>query len=134
MYLGNSIRDFQGQAHQMVGVFPVSSRIDKHRLSLGYRTVEALDEGPLLSPGEKVRGHEFHWSVLEDSCLVPNAYRIVDKDDRVEGYQKERVLASYIHLHFASLPSVALRFIETCNEFGVKARMKNNTTTTNKYQ
>lgn len=114
MYLGNSIRDFQSKRYSMVNAIPVSSRIDNHRLSLGYRTVKALRDGPLLRKGEQVRGHEFHWSVLDNISGGPDAYQILDKDGRLEGFQKEGLLASYVHLHFGSLASMAPRFVEQC--------------------
>ena len=31
--------------------------------------------------------------------------------------QKKKLLASYIHLHLGSLPSMALRFVENCRQF-----------------
>ena len=117
MYLGQSIQDLQGAKYPMVGVIPVSSRIDSPRLSLGYRTVQALSDGPILCQGEIVRGHEFHWSILESSAEASNAYRILEKDGRQEGFQRNKLLASYIHLHLGSLPSMALRFVENCRQF-----------------
>ncbi|MFC1989156.1 cobyrinate a,c-diamide synthase, partial [Chloroflexota bacterium] len=117
MYLGRRLRDLQGNEHAMVGTIPVSSRIDSPRLSLGYRTVQALGDGPLLRQGEVVRGYEFHWSVLEGTTNRANAYRIIDKGNRQEGFQRGSLLASYIHLHLGSLPSMALRFIENCQRF-----------------
>ena len=117
MYLGQSIRDFQGGEYPMVGIIPVSSRIDSHRLSLGYQTVQALGDGPMLRQGETVRGHEFHWSVLESNAGSDNAYRILGKDGLQEGFHKKKLLASYIHLHLGSLPSLPLRFVENCQQF-----------------
>ncbi|MFC2051599.1 cobyrinate a,c-diamide synthase [Chloroflexota bacterium] len=117
MYLGRSIRNLQGNEYPMVGAIPVSSRIDSPRLSLGYRTVQALSNGPILRKGEIVRGHEFHWSVLESNDEANNAYRILEKDGLQEGFQKKKLLASYIHLHLGSLPATALRFVENCRRF-----------------
>ncbi|MFC1943490.1 cobyrinate a,c-diamide synthase [Chloroflexota bacterium] len=117
MYLGRSIRDLQGNEYPMVGAIPVSSQIDSPRLSLGYRTVQALGDGPILRQGEIVRGHEFHWSVLESNAKTYNAYRILEQDGRQEGFQKKKLLASYIHLHLGSLPSMALRLVESCRRF-----------------
>ena len=122
MYLGQSICDLQENEYPMVGAIPVSSQIDSPRLSLGYRTVQALNNGPLLRQGEIVRGHEFHWSVLKSAAEVNNAYRIQEKDDRQEGFQKKQLLASYIHLHLGSLPSMAPRFIENCQHFWTNRR------------
>jgi cobyrinic acid a,c-diamide synthase len=117
MYLGDSLRDLNGREYQMAGAIPVSSCIDKPRLSLGYRTVEALDDGPLLQKGQTVRGHEFHWSVLKHSQGCENAYRVLDDEGRMEGFQIKNLLSSYIHLHFASLPSLAPHFVKVCQEF-----------------
>jgi len=118
MYLGESIRDFQGNEYTMVGAISVTSRIDSPRLSLGYRTVQALDDGPILRRGETVRGHEFHWSVLSTNNDVANAYRVEEKDGLQEGLQKKQLLASYIHLHLGSLPHMASSFIGNCCKFG----------------
>ena len=117
MYLGESIGDFQGNEYPMVGTIPVSSRIDSPRLSLGYRTVQALGDGPILRRGETVRGHEFHWSVLRTNGAAANAYRILETEGRQEGFQNKQLLASYIHLHLGSLPHMASRFVENCRQF-----------------
>ena len=117
MYLGRSIRDLEGNEYPMVGAIPVSSQIDSPRLSLGYRTVQALGDGPLLCQGEIVRGHEFHWSVLEKDESSPKAYCVIDKGKRREGFHSMNLLASYIHLHLGSSPNMASRFIENCRRF-----------------
>ena len=78
-------------------------------------TVQALGDGPLLCQGQMVRGHEFHWPVPKDMPNRARAYRIIDKWGRREGFHKGNLLASYIHLHPGSLPSMALRFIENCH-------------------
>jgi len=122
MYLGRSIRDLEGREYTMAGAVPVSSQIDSPHLSLGYRTVKALGDGPILKRGETVRGHEFHWSVLEKNADTPNAYSIIDKGKRREGFQKGNLLASYIHLHLGSLPSMVGRFIENCQKFRQEGR------------
>jgi len=122
MYLGRSIRDLEGNEYTMAGAIPVSSQIDSPHLSLGYRTVKALGDGPLLRRGETVRGHEFHWSVLEKNADMPNAYSIIDKGKRREGFHRRNLLASYIHLHLGSLPSMVGRFIENCQKFRQEGR------------
>ncbi len=117
MYLGRSISDLEGNEYPMVGAIPVSSQIDSPRLSLGYRTVQALGDGPLLRQGEIVRGHEFHWSVLNKDANTLNAYCVIDKGRRLEGFHSMNLLASYVHLHLGSLPHMASRFIENCRKF-----------------
>ena len=116
MYLSESIRDLEGKEYPMVGFVPVSSRIDKPRLNLGYHTVQALSDGPLLRREETVRGHEFHFSVPSSDYNNMNAYQIVGTE-RKEGFHIGNTIASYIHLHMASQPSMVKRFIERCRQF-----------------
>ena len=83
MYLGKSLSDLDGRQFPMVGAIPVVSSMEGRRLHLGYREVEACAEGPLLRAGEQVRGHEFHWSVLQNPPGEESAaYRVVNQAGR----------------------------------------------------
>ena len=115
MYLGQSLSDLEGAQFPMVGAIPVVSTMDGRRLHLGYREVESRGDSPLLRQGERVRGHEFHWSVLEqppDSSQ--SVYSVLDQEGRLEGFRAGSVWASYIHIHLGSKPSLARRFVEVC--------------------
>ena len=115
MYLGESLADLDGGLHTMTGVIPAVSRMSGTRLTLGYREVEAVSDGPLLPKGQKVRGHEFHWSTLDlEPDPARSAYRVVNQAGRSEGFHLGSVWASYIHIHLGSHPSLAKRFVETC--------------------
>lgn len=114
MYLGKSIVDFEGREHPMVGLIPAVSRMKGTRLTLGYRTVKALSDGPLLRKGEAVRGHEFHWSVLDGDSGTSAAYEVVDQAGRREGFRCGSVLATYVHLHLGGNSVLARRFVEAC--------------------
>ena len=115
MYLGQELADFQGEVHEMVGLIPVSSSMSESRLAMGYREVHALADGPLLSHGQRVRGHEFHWSTQEEAPSEQDAvYRVLDQQGRLEGFRSGSVGASYIHLHLGSDPRLVPRFVETC--------------------
>ena len=105
----------------MAGVLPIASRLDGTRLTLGYRTVQALGDGPLLRQGETVRGHEFHLSGLEGAQGNGMAYEILEPPRGREGFHWGMLLASYVHLHLASRPSMAQRFVEVCQRFQEKA-------------
>ena len=115
MYLGESLSDLDGRQFPMVGAIPVVSSMEGRRLHLGYREVEACAEGPLLRAGEQVRGHEFHWSVLQNPPGAESAaYRVVNQAGRPEGFRQGSVWASYIHVHLGSRPGLAQRFVDTC--------------------
>ncbi len=115
MYLGSSLSDLDGTDYSMVGAIPVVTSMNNRRLTLGYREVEACEDTPLLKRGQRVRGHEFHWSVLTEQPGPEQAvYRVVDQDNRLEGFRVGSVWASYIHVHLGSAPGLARRFAETC--------------------
>ena len=119
MYLCQGIEDLEGRFHPMAGLLPGRSVVKGSRLKVGYRTVQAIEDTPVLAAGDLVRGHEFHLSShhLESSDLEPGtrpAYDVLDQPGRKEGFVRKNVLASYIHLHFGNRPTIAPRFVETC--------------------
>lgn len=117
MYLGETTSDFDGNEYPMVSLLPIKAQIQSHRLSLGYRTVTAIDDNMLMKKGYSVRGHEFHWSSLTGSAGNANAFRIEEKDNTIEGYHINNLLASYIHIHFGSDPTLAPNFVASCKRY-----------------
>jgi cobyrinic acid a,c-diamide synthase len=113
MYLAQRVIDMQGEDHTMTGIIPTDVRIDTPSLSLGYRTVHALEDNMLIEKGETLRGHEFHWSVLSNGSNNAYAYEILETGRR-EGFLTANVLASYVHMHMAAKPGMAKRFIDYC--------------------
>jgi len=123
MYLGKSLADLEGKAHPMVGVIPAVSRMSNQRLTLGYRELEAACDGPLLLKGQQVRGHEFHWSTLEQQpAAEQSVYRVVNQENRAEGFRAGSVWASYIHVHLGTHPSLPRRFVDTCAKTATAGR------------
>lgn len=120
MFLTDSITDLDGQIHPMIGVVP--GRAQMHgRLTMGYRQVTAARDTILLPEGEQTRGHEFHYSDWVDRPDdLPSAYAISPRaaeEIRMEGYAKDNVLASYVHLHFGANPDLATNFVRACQEW-----------------
>lgn len=114
MYLGESIEDSEGKSYPMAGVFSYGSSMKGSKLTLGYRNVSALDDNPLMSKGESVRGHEFHLSVLQGEPRSSSAYDVLDQPGRKEGFRIHNTVASYIHLHLGSKRSLAPSFVDFC--------------------
>ena len=115
MYLGQSLTDLEGVEHDMVGIVTAHSVMSKERLSIGYRTVRSISDGPILRCGEAVRGHEFHWSTLRNEPEADIAvYSVEEQGGRLEGFRAGSVTASYVHVHLGSRPGLAERFVRTC--------------------
>ena len=111
MYLGGGIVDFEGVRHGMVGIVPAESVMQSSRLTLGYREVESCGTA-LLPAGERMRGHEFHWSSLATPPIDASAaYRVLDQDGRADGYRAGSVTATYVHAHLATRADLAPNFI-----------------------
>lgn len=125
MYLGKDLKDLKGAEYGMTGIFPWTSRMLEKRKAIGYR--EAAADGCLfLEKGQKIRGHEFHYSEInESSDRIKRVYRITHnppsphfnkgRQGMGEGYVYKNTLASYIHLHFASNSKFAEGFVRACS-------------------
>lgn len=122
MYLGKGLKDLNGKNYKMAGVFPWVSRMFEKRRSLGYREVKTKDACPFLKKGQKIRGHEYHYSeITRPYEKIKMIYQIAHDppykkggQEISEGYLYKNTLASYIHLHFMSNPKFAEGFVRLC--------------------
>ena len=97
MVLGETLVDKAGQGHEMAGLLPVTTRIDRPKRILGYRRL--IQSGDLPWPGH-LNGHEFHYSSARQSRLDP---LFAATDARGEalppmGAVIGRVMGSYAHV------------------------------------
>jgi len=119
MSLAESYFDEAGFEYPMMGVLPGSTRLTG-KLKMGYREVVGLESSPLLEKGQTARGHEFHyseWIRPEESNSF--AYEIQPRmggESLPEGFARNNLLASYVHLHFASNPTLARNFVAACQK------------------
>ncbi|MEU1654600.1 cobyrinate a,c-diamide synthase [Streptomyces griseofuscus] len=97
----------------MCGVLDATARMAE-RLTLGYRDAVAVGDSVLAAAGTRMRGHEFHRTVVEPGAGAAPAWGIRGRERRVEGFVQRGVHASYLHTHWASEPGVARRFVERC--------------------
>ncbi len=132
IYLMEGVVSDAGAQHaaplrEFIGVFPVTTRMLPRRKALGYREVELSGKAILGPKGTVARGHEFHYSEMEEMpAQVQRLYRVRKQgyDLWTEGFRYKNCLASYIHLHFGSCPGMAAAFVESCRNFkGKKKRM-----------
>ncbi|PBC81708.1 MULTISPECIES: cobyrinate a,c-diamide synthase [unclassified Streptomyces] len=105
LYLSRSL-----DGKPMCGVLPAESRMTE-RLTLGYREAVALRDNALAAAGTRVRGHEFHRTVLEPGAGAGPAWGLTHPERRVEGFVSGGVHASYLHVHWAAEPSLAGRLV-----------------------
>ncbi|CAL9382356.1 cobyrinate a,c-diamide synthase [Streptomyces sp. enrichment culture] len=108
LYLARSL-----DGKPMCGVLDADARMSE-RLTLGYRDAVAVSDSPVSAAGTRLRGHEFHRTVIDPGAGADPAWGLRQPERRVEGFVVGGVHASYVHTHWAALPGVARRFVEHC--------------------
>ena len=134
LYLSRSIEQLnEYPPYNMVGVFPFRTRMSEGSPDeSGYVSVEILNNCPLFSSGLQAKGHICHGSHIVQE-IVRSAWGSVEAGEKLEfdytyrlsgeiskhgvakeGYTRNAVLASYVHLQFASNPRLAPSFVDRC--------------------
>ena len=119
MYLCDEIIDLSGETWPMLGILPTNA-IMGAKLTLGYRRAITLQPEGLIPQGQKMWGHEFHRSRLTQ--LSPNplfqiqGYLTQDPIQQ-EGWTRQNLHASYLHLHFGNHPQLVQKILQTCLAF-----------------
>ncbi len=128
MFLSRNLTD-KGKTFPMAGCFDFSISMSKRLRSLGYREITLKKDTIIGQKGDVIRGHEFHYSSLEDqgdSDSVQDIYQVTSRagqDVSLKGFQIHQTLGSYMHVHFGSNPDCARHFVRSCAGFG-KNRFK----------
>jgi cobyrinic acid a,c-diamide synthase len=108
MYLSESILDFQGKTHQMLGVLPTQVRMGA-KLTLGYREAIVQQDSYVVQSGQTIRGHEFHRSSLKTQ---PNPTLYQFQDGTQEGWNLANIHASYLHVHWGEQLAMPQRWLK----------------------
>jgi len=95
------------------GLLPGRIEMTDRLQDFGYAEGVALRDSVVVRRGQKVRGHQFHYSRWIRKP-APAAYRV---RSRHEGYARGNIHASYLHLHFGGAPDCAARFVESAARF-----------------
>jgi cobyrinic acid a,c-diamide synthase len=95
------------------GVVPADGHMSD-RLTLGYRRACVRVASPVAEAGAELRGHEFHYSVLDPAGAA------LELEGRfgagTSGFATPTLLASYLHLHLGADPGPAERLVATASQ------------------
>jgi cobyrinic acid a,c-diamide synthase len=118
MYLAEAIRTLDGSTWPMAGLIPGVAVMSPRLQALGYVEVETRAPSILGPIGTRFRGHQFRYSILDHDGAeaLPHLYTVRPKwgAEFEEGYTREDLVASYVHAHWASNPSIAEAFVRAC--------------------
>ena len=97
MVLGATLTDKSGASHQMSGLLPHETRIDRPKRVLGYRRLR--HDSPLPFPN-LLAGHEFHYSSARKTHGTPlfSATDALGEELPPMGLVQGRIMGSYAHV------------------------------------
>jgi cobyrinic acid a,c-diamide synthase len=119
MYLARTLR-WHGGTHEMVGALPVDVVMHPRPVGRGYVELALTTDAPWpsaqASAKPTLRGHEFHYSSLENIASdLKFAYQVLrgyGADGQHDGLVYRNVLASYSHLRSGAGSDWARQFID----------------------
>jgi cobyrinic acid a,c-diamide synthase len=123
MYLTRGIVMADGSRWPMVGLVPAEAQMRDRLQALGYVEVETQARSILGPAGTRFRGHQFRYSELSpppDPSSIEHVYSLRKRrgnETTREGYGAKNVVASYVHAHWASNPSVPAELVRACARF-----------------
>ena len=107
MYLGECIKNEQGEPFPMCGYLPLQTTMEEMKLHLGYRKA--------FINGQEFHGHEFHYSRIIPGHSGPNNIAKVvsarNKEINTPVFRSGNVIASYIHFYWGEdgiLPGISI--------------------------
>ncbi len=121
MYLGEKLVLKEG-TFQMTGVLPIVFGFSKKPQGHGYTIIRVDQENPFFKAGTLIKGHEFHYSTVEEWQGEENdmAYAMERGNgivQRRDGLCRNNVLATYTHIHALGTPRWAPAVVEQARQY-----------------
>ncbi len=105
MVLAEALTTADGDTHEMAGVLPATVRMHDRYQALDHVELAARADSPIADDGQRLRGHEFHYSSADlgrDARFAFEMERGEGLDGDHDGLQEYRTLGTYCHFHAES--------------------------------
>ncbi|TKX69332.1 cobyrinic acid a,c-diamide synthase [Halorubrum sp. GN11GM_10-3_MGM] len=102
MALAETLTTVEGDAHEMAGVLPATVERRERYQALDHVELRARRGTLTAGSGDRLRGHEFHYSAAEvgaDARFAFDVERGTGIDGDREGLIEHRTLGTYCHVH-----------------------------------
>jgi cobyrinic acid a,c-diamide synthase len=116
MYLHEKVEDTEGNSFKMVGTVKGKSFYTGKLVRFGYIELESMEDNLLLSKGDSLKGHEFHYWDSTNSGASYKARKPLRKTEWDCIIGGENIYAGYPHVHFYSNIKSAERFVNACRK------------------
>jgi len=100
MVLGETLIDKDGTHHKMAGLLGLMTSFEKRKFHLGYRQVSVTENILNFAAGDRLRGHEFHYSRIIEQPDQP-LFEVADADGTPvpeTGSRRGHVSGTFFHL------------------------------------
>ena len=117
IYLSKGCTLKNGKTFPFLGLLDLDIEMGDKLKSLGYTTVECLEESFLGPKGTKIKGHQFRYSDYKEQ----NGQKMMSLTKKrnnlnsLEGFRARNVIGTYVHSHFASNSAIPKNIIEWVN-------------------
>ncbi|MFC7154264.1 cobyrinic acid a,c-diamide synthase [Halomarina halobia] len=114
MAMAESLTTADGETHEMAGVLPADVRMRDRYQALDHVELEATTDALTARRGDRLRGHEFHYSTADvgsDARFAFDVARGRGVDGERDGLLEYRTLGTYAHVHAES--GAFDRFVES---------------------
>lgn len=115
MILSSKLTTLSGDEYQFANVIPSNVIMKKQRQGLSYVEGITTKKHPFLPPNSVIKGHEFHYSKLNEISNANFGYKIrrgKGIDGSNDGICINNTIASFLHIHIASNPNFAVDFLK----------------------
>ncbi len=121
VYLGEKLH-YEGRVHPLAGVLPVEYGFQEKPRGHGYTILETTGDNPYFPVGQKVTGHEFHYTYMlsPDADALKFVFRVqrgYGFTGSCDGVCRLGVLASYTHIHALGAPGWAPAVIRAASRY-----------------
>ncbi|NTW52009.1 MAG: cobyrinate a,c-diamide synthase [Chlorobiaceae bacterium] len=109
-----------GRKWPLAGVLPIDIDYQKRPVGCGYLEFESRADSAWFKRGDRLRAHEFHYSKPSSAPDLPcqfNVARGFGLTGNQDGVLYRNLFASYGHMHVASNPGWAERFVSLAADF-----------------
>lgn len=108
IFLGESI-EIDSKIYPMTEILPVKFGLSELPQGHGYTTVKVVSKNPYYEKNEIIRGHEFRYSTIIDIDYEPHemAFKMERGKgiiDKLDGFSRKNVFATYTHIHTLTTP------------------------------
>lgn len=120
LYLSTNLVGTGIRAWEMCGVVPGEMRMVARFPSAAYVTAEAAQATFLVRPGERFHGNEFRISAWSGEQGPLSVYKVTPPgggEARREGFLRDNVHGTFVHLHFSSAPELPGRFVAAAQAY-----------------